>query len=56
MCPPPINKELVDAWKNSAATIANAADAADANAAAAADANTAAADASLMEQEGHEYW
>ena len=54
MCPPPINKELVDAWKNSAATIANAADAADANAADAADAD--AADRPLEEQDGHEYW
>ncbi len=61
MCPPLANKELVDAWKNRAATIANAATAATANAAAAADADAAAnadadADASLTEQEGHEYW
>ena len=50
MCPNPfpINKDAIDAWTNSPATIANTA--------AAADANTAAADASLMEQEGHEYW
>ncbi len=58
MCPPHTNKELVDAWKNRAATIANAAAAATANAAAAADADAAdaVANASLMEQEGHEYW
>ena len=51
MCPPHPNKDLMDAWKNDPATIANASAAAAANANANAD-----ADPPLEEQDGHEYW